>query len=171
MLASSFDTLCSAGLALGSHGKSLYKDCTGNSSLKQAVFFFSLAHFRSLWHNTVMRRWFLFFIIITIGAAVGMLYGWVINPVKYVDTAPDSLRMDYKTDYVLMVSEAYRLENNLNLAARRLALLGTDTPEETVSKALEFARQIGYNESDIALIQSLADGLKTWNPSLEAPPP
>ena len=100
-----------------------------------------------------------------------MLYGWVINPVKYVDTAPDSLRMDYKTDYVLMVSEAYRLENNLNLAARRLALLGTDTPEETVLKALEFASQIGYNESDIALIQSLADGLKTWNPSLEAPPP
>jgi len=100
-----------------------------------------------------------------------MLYGWVINPVKYVDTAPDSLRMDYKTDYVLMVSEAYRLENNLNLAARRLALLGTDTPEETVSKALEFARQIGYTESDIASIQSLADGLKTWNPSQEAPPP
>ncbi len=100
-----------------------------------------------------------------------MLYGWVINPVKYIDTAPDSLRMDYKTDFVLMVAEAYRLENNLNLAARRLALLGTDTPEETVLKALEFARQIGYNESDIALIQSLADGLKTWNPSLEAPPP
>jgi len=81
------------------------------------------------------------------------------------------LRMDYKTDYVLMVAEAYRLENNLNLAARRLALLGTDTPDETVSKALEFARQIGYNESDIVLIQSLADGLRTWNPSLEAPPP
>jgi hypothetical protein len=147
------------------------KDCTGNSSQKQAVFSFSLAHFRALWHNTVMRRWLLFFIVIAVGAAVGMLYGWVINPVKYVDTAPDSLRMDYKTDYVLMVAEAYRLENNLNLAARRLALLGTDTPEETVSKALEFARQIGYNEADIALIQSLAEGLKTWNPSLEAPPP
>ena len=100
-----------------------------------------------------------------------MLYGWVINPVKYVDTAPDSLRLDYKTDFVLMVAEAYRLENNLNLAARRLALLGTDTPEETVLNALEFARQIGYNDSDIALIQGLADGLKTWNPSLEAPPP
>jgi hypothetical protein len=133
--------------------------------------FFRLAHLRSLWHNTVMRRWFLFFTIIAVGAAVGMLYGWVINPVKYVDTAPDSLRMDYKTDYVLMVAEAYRLENNLNLAARRLALLGTDTPEETVSKALEFANQIGYTEADIALIQGLADGLKTWNPSLEAPPP
>ena len=118
-----------------------------------------------------MRRWLLFFIVIAIGGAVGMLYGWVINPVKYVDTAPDSLRVDYKTDFVLMVAEAYRLENDLNLAARRLALLGTDTPEETVTKALEFARQIGYNESDITLIQNLADGLKTWNPSLEVPPP
>jgi len=118
-----------------------------------------------------MRRWGLFFIVMAIGATAGMYFGWVENPVKYVDTAPDSLRMDYKTDYVLMVAEAYRVENNLSLAARRLALLGTDTPEVTVSQALEFARQIDYNDNDILLIQSLAEGLKTWNPSLEVPPP
>lgn len=113
----------------------------------------------------------LFLIVLAIGAAVGMYYGWVINPVKYVDTAPDSLRMDYKTDFVLMVAEAYRVENNLNLAARRLALLGTDTPDLTVSKAIDFARQIGYNNRDIELMQNLAEGLDTWNPSLEAPAP
>jgi hypothetical protein len=118
-----------------------------------------------------MRRWFLFFVVIAIGAAAGMVYGWVVNPVKYVDTAPDSLRLDYKTDFVLMVAEAYRVENNLSLAARRLALLGTDAPEETVTNALEFARQIGYNETDIGLILTLAEALETWNPSLEAPPP
>lgn len=113
----------------------------------------------------------LFLIVLAIGTAAGFYYGWVINPVKYIDTAPDSLRMDYKTDFVLMVAEAYRVENNLNLAARRLALLGTDTPDVTVSKAIDFARQIGYNDRDIALMQSLADGLETWNPSLEVPAP
>ena len=118
-----------------------------------------------------MRRWILFFIVMAIGAAAGLYYGWVINPVEYVDTAPASLRMDYKTDFVLMVAEAYRVENNLNLAARRLALLGTDTPEVTVSKAVEFARQIGYNEQDIMLIEDLAEALKNWNPSQEVPPP
>lgn len=118
-----------------------------------------------------MRRWVLFFIIMAIGATAGMYYGWVLNPVKYIDTAPDSLRMDYKTDYVLMVAEAFRIENNLSLAARRLAILGTDTPEVIVSQALEFARQIGYNDNDIALMNALAEGLKTWNPSLEVPPP
>jgi len=118
-----------------------------------------------------MRRWVLFFIVLAIGAAAGMYYGWVINPVKYVDTAPDSLRMDYKTDFVLMVAEAYRVESNLNLAARRLALLGTDTPDVTVSTAIDFAKQIGYNDKDIQLMQNLAEGLKTWNPSLEAPAP
>jgi hypothetical protein len=118
-----------------------------------------------------MRRWILFFFVMAIGTAAGLYYGWVINPVKYVDTAPDSLRMDYKTDYVLMVAEAYRLENNLNLAARRLALLGTDSPEVIVSEAIEFARQIGYNDQDLELMQNLAEGLKNWNPSLEVPAP
>jgi len=151
--------------------KPIYKDCTGNLRHKQAEVFQSLAHFRSLWHNKVMRRWVLFFIVMAIGAAGGMYYGWVLNPVKYVDTAPDSLRLDYKTDFVLMVAEAYLVENNLSLAARRLALLGTDTPDIIVSQAIEFATRIGYNDNDIALMNNLAEGLKNWNPSQEVPPP
>ena len=47
-------------------------------------------------------RWILFIFAILVGAGLGLLYGWVINPVDYVDTTPDTLRIDYKTDYVLM---------------------------------------------------------------------
>jgi hypothetical protein len=112
-----------------------------------------------------------FLIVIAIGTAAGLYYGWVLSPVKYVDTAPDSLRMDYKTDYVLMVAEAYRTENNLGLAARRLALLGTEAPGTIIAQAIEFAGQIGYNAPDISLMQTLADDIETWNPSQEIPPP
>jgi hypothetical protein len=118
-----------------------------------------------------MRRWVLFLIVIAIGVAAGLYYGWVLSPVKYVDTAPDSLRMDYKSDYVLMVAEAYRLENNLSLAARRLAILGTDSPDIIIAQAIQFAEEIGYNEQDLLLMQTLADEIKTWNPSQEVPPP
>lgn len=118
-----------------------------------------------------MQRWAFFFIVIAIGIAAGLYYGWVLNPVKYVDTAPDSLRMDYKTDYVLMVAEAYRTENNLSLAARRLALLGTEAPDTIIAQAIEFASQIGYNNQDLSLMRTLADDLETWNPSQEVPPP
>ena len=57
-------------------------------------------------------RWILFIIAILAGAGLGLLYGWVINPVDYVDTAPDTLRIDYKTDFVLMVAEAYQGESD-----------------------------------------------------------
>ena len=118
-----------------------------------------------------MGRWLFFLLAIALGAVAGMYYGWVISPVEYVDTAPDSLRIDYKTDYVLMVAEAYRVENSLGLAVRRLALLGSDPPLDMVSTALTFATQIGYYPADLVLMQDLAQDLQTWNPSLEVPVP
>lgn len=116
-----------------------------------------------------MSRWIAFLLVIILGAAAGMYFGWVINPVEYVDTAPDSLRIDYKTDYVLMVAEVYHAENDLGLAARRLALLGDLPPQQVVGDAISFANNNNYPQPDLALMQSLAEALKTWNPSLELP--
>ena len=65
-----------------------------------------------------------------------MFYGWVANPVRYVDTTPDSLRSDYKADYTLMVAEVYQQEQNIGLAARRLGLLGDESPVISVRAAL-----------------------------------
>jgi len=117
-----------------------------------------------------MGRWIRFIITIGIGIVAGLIYGWLINPVEYVNTAPDSLRKDYRTDYVLMVAEAYHTENSLSLAARRLAMLGDQAPEEIVTQAITYASQIHYSDSDLELMQTLADKLKTWDPSQEPPP-
>ncbi|HSL45503.1 MAG TPA: hypothetical protein VK897_18860, partial [Anaerolineales bacterium] len=67
-----------------------------------------------------MARRIGFIIAILIGLAGGLYYGWVVNPVNYVDTTIDTLRPDYQTDYVLMVAEAYHANLDLDLAARRL---------------------------------------------------
>jgi hypothetical protein len=63
----------------------------------------------SLWDNTLMIRWLTFLLAIAIGAAAGLYYGWVINPIRYIDAAPDSLRSDYKADYVLMTPRYRRM--------------------------------------------------------------
>lgn len=118
-----------------------------------------------------MSRWIAFFFMIALGAAAGMLYGWVINPVEYVDTAPNSLRQDYKTDYVLMVAEAYRLDEDIGLAARRLASLGDQSASSHMSLALAFAVQNGYPQSDLLTMRTLAEALETWNPNLDIPAP
>ena len=113
-----------------------------------------------------MKRWIYFFIAIAIGAAGGLFYGWVLNPVKYVDTLPDSLRIDYKSDYVLMVAETYKAENSMPNVVRRLAQLGEEQPIEIVRQALTFAENQGYGEADVTTLRNLLEALQSWNPIL-----
>jgi len=118
-----------------------------------------------------MSRWTKFLIAVLLGAAAGLFYGWVVNPVEYVDIAPESLREDYRTDFVLMVGEAYQIEHDLGMAVRRLALLGSDAPTEMVANALGYALQHEYASHDLSLLQLLGEDLMTWNPNLEIPTP
>jgi hypothetical protein len=111
-----------------------------------------------------MPRWFPILIAAAIGIALGLVYGWVINPVQYTDITPDALRIDYRTDYVLMVAEAYQAEQDPALAAQRLAVLGSDPPSLITEEAYNFAQQTAYPTEDLALIQDLTVALQTWQP-------
>lgn len=111
-----------------------------------------------------MPRWLPILFFIILGIALGLIYGWVIAPVQYTDITPDGLRIDYRTDYVLMVAEAYRAEQDPALAARRLAVLGSEPPAVISGEAESFARQAGYPSDDLTLIQELSVGLQTWQP-------
>src|SRR5512137_265104 len=103
-----------------------------------------------------MARWIRFFVAILVGIGLGLLYGWVINPIEYVDTTPDTLRVDYKTDYILMVAEAYHGNNDVDLAIRRLALLGNTPSVETLSETIKFAQKTGYSNADLNLMRELS---------------
>ena len=118
-----------------------------------------------------MRRWIWFFFFVLLGVAAGVFYGWVVNPVRYVDTTPATLRTDYQSDYALMVAEAYQADGDLGLAARRLAVLGDKPPAEIVRQAMVFAAQAPYADSDQELLSRLAVALQAYSPGLEAPQP
>ena len=118
-----------------------------------------------------MRRWIGFILAVLVGIAAGLFYGWVVNPVKYIDITPAMLRVDYQSDYVLMVAEAYQSDGDLALAARRLAVLGDTPPVEIMRQAMIFAAQAPYADSDQELLSQLASALQTWNPAMEAPEP
>lgn len=119
----------------------------------------------------MVARWIGFIIAILVGVALGLGYGWIISPVRYVDTSPDTLRIDYKTDYVLMVAEAYQSENDLGLAVRRLALLGNAPPSEIVGQAIQFAQKYGYAETDINRMLMLWNELQTLESRLSTAAP
>ena len=119
-----------------------------------------------------MKRWISFLIVIAIGALMGMYYGWEINPVEYVDTTLNALRMDYKTDYVLMVAEAYHVEQDMGIAVQRLSLLGEAPPAEIITQAILYTAQIpNYSQTDLAQMQTLLEALQTWDTYQEAPLP
>ncbi len=109
-----------------------------------------------------MSRWARFFIAILVGIGLGLLYGWLINPVAYVDTSPDTLRIDYKTDYVLMVAEAYQGDGDIDLAIHRLALLGGKPPALLVYESMLFAEKAGYAIADMEQLQSLLSALEAF---------
>jgi len=111
-----------------------------------------------------MSRWIRFLISILVGLAIGLIYGWLISPVSYVDTSPNTLRIDYKTDYVLMVAESYQSEKDLVQATRRLAMLGGPSQIEIVAQTIQFAQKAGYSEADVARMQALQSALQTLLP-------
>jgi len=114
-----------------------------------------------------MLRYILFIFMIALGAVLGWFYTTELNPVKIVDAPPDTLRDDYKTDYVLMVAEVYSKEQDPALAARQLALLGSAQPVEIINQALVFALDQQYPPSDLLLLRDLSVVMSTWNPDLE----
>lgn len=114
-----------------------------------------------------MPRWIQTLLIAVLGLVAGLIYGWNIAPVEYVDTTPDTLHAEYRSDYVLMVAEAYQSEGNLELAARRLALLGSAHPAEIAAKALAHIQENDPTETDVERLKKLIEDIKPWQPSLE----
>ena len=96
-----------------------------------------------------MNCWLKFFLVILIGLGLGLVYGWVVSPVEYLDTTPSTLRYDYRTDYVLMVAEIFDLSQDADQAVRQLAQLSSDPPEDIVIQSLAYGLQIGYAPEDL----------------------
>ena len=113
--------------------------------------------------NARRYRWIFILLALAVGIGMGLAYGWFVDPVDFFDTTPDTLRADYKADYVLMTAEAYRLEQDPGLAARRLAIFGTQSPSAIAASGLDYARANGFSDSDIALIQELVTALQAWS--------
>jgi hypothetical protein len=118
-----------------------------------------------------MGRWGRFLLAILVGVGLGLLYGWLISPVTYVETTPDTLHIQYKTDYVLMVAEVYNADKNLEMAVHRLGILGNFTPTDTVYQAITFAQKAGYADADLALMQNLLNAVQVLDFLKETPQP
>jgi hypothetical protein len=89
-----------------------------------------------------------------LGLIMGIVYSWVIAPVKEVDTHPNLLRTDYKDIYRELISQAYQANNNLPRAEARLDLLGDQDP--ALALAAQAQRSLAESGNLSAALQKAA---------------
>lgn len=100
-----------------------------------------------------MIRPSLIFLGFITGIGLGLLYGWVVSPVKYTDTEPASLRVDYKEGYLSLVAAAYRAEGDLDRAQLRLSKLKNADPISAMTALAQRLAAEGRSEAgDLALL-------------------
>lgn len=112
-----------------------------------------------------------FIVAIVFGLLVGLLAGWVLFPPDINSSRPDSLRADYKADYVLMSAEIYAQDKNIDAAANRLKLINQDNPIHAVQEAILTAQQLQYTSADMQLLAHLFTSMETWTPQVESTSP
>jgi hypothetical protein len=71
---------------------------------------------------------------LAIGAVLGVLYAWVLQPVEYTDTKPASLRADFKDQYRALIASAYMANGDLVRARARLDLLKDEDVYRTLAE-------------------------------------
>jgi len=106
-------------------------------------------------------RWFGFIAAILVGLTAGLVYGWVFHPAPVSNTTLDSLRDDYKADYVLMVAETYFTSGDLEQAQADLDTIRPGEPLIAVQSAILTAHQLGYAPPDMQLMAELEKALKS----------
>jgi hypothetical protein len=105
-------------------------------------------------------RWELL-IALAAGFGAGLLYAWVIAPVRYVDTTPDSLRADFKDQFRTAIAASYAANHNLDRARARLALLGDAEPAEVLTAQAQRMLAAGESFDVVQQVAALATDLQS----------
>jgi len=99
--------------------------------------------------------WYLLTALV-LGAGMGLVYSWVVSPVKYVDAPPYALRADYKDDYRALVASAFIYSNDLERAQDRLAELKDDETYQTITLLAQRAQADGRPDQERRALNALS---------------
>jgi hypothetical protein len=103
--------------------------------------------------------WGLLVLGMLIGAGGGLAYAWLINPVNLVDVAPYQLVEADQEAYIVLISEAYMQDGDLNIARARLEALEISDPAETISQVADAAFLDGHDPREVRSLATLAEAL------------
>lgn len=93
------------------------------------------------------------------GVIGGLLYAWILNPVEIDDITPYQLNADNQKAYLLLISEAYLQDGNLERAKSRLAQLGNAEIRDVLAQLADDAYLKGRDISEVQAYTALAEAL------------
>jgi hypothetical protein len=111
--------------------------------------------------SRAVRRfpWVALLIGFLLGLIGGLIYAWFLNPVKWVDVAPDRLNAQDQQAYILLISEAYLQDFNLARAQARLQSLGVHDIASVVATQADSAFLRGDDNHQVYALTVLAEAL------------
>jgi hypothetical protein len=96
-----------------------------------------------------------------LGIILGLIYSWMICPVKYIDAPPYALRADYKDEYRVLVAAAFQYDSDLSRAEDRLAQLKDSETAQSLAMQAQQALVEGHPEEEIRALSALALALRS----------
>jgi hypothetical protein len=103
--------------------------------------------------------WLIIILGLLIGAGGGLAYAWLVNPVNLIDVAPFQLVPADQEAYIVLISEAYMQDGDLDRARSRLEALEIQDPATLVSDIADTALLNGRDPREIRALASLAEAL------------
>ena len=94
-----------------------------------------------------------------IGVVSGLVYAWFLSPVQYVETAPASLRADFKEDYLVLIASAYAATGDLTRAQARLGLFPNIEAADELAALAQRRLATGGEDSEVEALALLASAL------------
>lgn len=108
-----------------------------------------------------MRRdgWLPFALSFIIALIGGLIYAWQIDPMEYVETAPHTLRSDFKADYMALIAASYASSQDILRAQARLNLFSESDPATILAALAQQRLAEGRPESEARALALLASAL------------
>jgi hypothetical protein len=118
------------------------------------------------------RAWLIIAVLVilglTAGLGLGLLFGWVVMPVKYVDTTFADLQVEYKEEYMVMVASAYSCDGDLAKAQARLEALDAPNTNQWLADLIDRYILEGHDEDTIRALVNLAHAQGVGSPNMAA---
>lgn len=108
-----------------------------------------------------MRRdgWLPFALSFILALIGGLIYAWQVDPTEYIETAPHTLRTDFKADYMALIAASYASSQDILRAQARLNLFSESDPGTTLAALAQQRLAEGRPESEARALALLAAAL------------